>query len=231
MLGHKDAVRLLRIAKEKNIKLVFVGDPMQHGSVPRGAFMHVLKDIRLHQALPPHRNPAAGGPANTGRRPQLLSGRQDAGRIQCARRHGLGQGNGRRDERYRHMAADYLQAVGEGKSCLVVSSDAQGSGGHHARRSATQLREAGKLGDKDHEFTRLVAVDASEAERGLATTYRPGDVIQFHQNAKGGFIKGERLTGDRCVPVPVSEAAKFSRLPAGERSPSPWTTKSGSPAR
>ena len=38
---------------------------------------------------------------------------------------------------------------------------------------------------EDHEFTRLVPVDTSEAERGQAATYRPGDVMEFHQNAKG----------------------------------------------
>ena len=44
MLGHKDAVRLFRLAEKSNLKLIFVGDPMQHGSVPRGAFMRVLKE-------------------------------------------------------------------------------------------------------------------------------------------------------------------------------------------
>ena len=48
----------------------------------------------------------------------------------------------------------------------------------------------------------------SEAERGLATTYRPGDVIQFHQNAKG-FKKGDRLIVTDPAAVPLAEAAKF----------------------
>src|SRR5262249_34094167 len=37
MLGHKDAVKLFKAAEENNLKLIFIGDPMQHGSVPRGA--------------------------------------------------------------------------------------------------------------------------------------------------------------------------------------------------
>ena len=74
----------------------------------------------------------------------------------------------------------------------------------------SELRHAGRLGLEDREFTRLVQVDTSEAERGQATTYRPGDVIQFHQNAKGGFTKGQRLTVTDPASVPVSEAARFS---------------------
>ena len=73
-----------------------------------------------------------------------------------------------------------------------------------------QLRDAGKLGTDEREFTRLVQVEASEAERGLASTYRPGDVIQFHQNAKGGFVKGQRIVVTDPAKVPVEHAGKFS---------------------
>ena len=111
-------------------------------------------------------------------------------------------------DRCRHMAADYVQALGEGKSCLVVSpTHAEAAWITQAIRDL--LRQAGKLGAEETEFTRLVAVDATEAERGLATTYRPGDVLQFHQNAKG-FTKGERLTVTDPAAVPLEHAAKFS---------------------
>ena len=44
MLGHKDAVRLFKLAEKLDLKLILVGDPMQHGSVSRGALMRVLKE-------------------------------------------------------------------------------------------------------------------------------------------------------------------------------------------
>ena len=44
MLGHKDAVRLFKLAEKLDLKLTFVGDPMQHGAVARGALMRILKD-------------------------------------------------------------------------------------------------------------------------------------------------------------------------------------------
>ncbi len=79
------------------MKLIFVGDPMQHGSVPRGALMRVLKDYGgikpfrlteiLRQKMP---KPGYRAAATAAVR------RQDAGRLRCPRRHGPGQGDRRR---------------------------------------------------------------------------------------------------------------------------------------
>lgn len=224
MLGHKDAVKLLRIARDKDLRLVFVGDPMQHGSVPRGAFMHVLKEygcvkpFRLREIL---RQKHADDPRYLAAATRLSEGRTLEGFDIL---NGMGWVKEMNEEdRYRQMAADYLQALVDGKSCLVVSPT-HAEAARITREIRDQLREAGKLGDEERGFTRLVAVDASEAERGLATTYRPGDVIQFHQNAKGGIKKGERLVVTDPARVPLSEAGKFSlyrperiALAAGDR--------------
>ena len=91
LLGHKDAVQLLRLAEKNDLKLIFVGDPMQHGSVPRGAFMRVLKDYGCIQPFPPHRNPAAGIAGIPGGGWAAVRG-QIARRLQRPRRDGLGQG-------------------------------------------------------------------------------------------------------------------------------------------
>jgi hypothetical protein len=107
------------------------------------------------------------------------------------------------------MAEEYLQAIKDNKSALVVSPT-------HAEAAAItreirhRLRAAGQLGGEEREFTRLVQVNASEAERSLRTTYQPGDVIQFHQNAKGGYVKGEQLTVGDAAEVPLEQADKFS---------------------
>src|SRR5262249_8866569 len=43
MLGHADAVRLFDAAQTYDLKLIFVGDPMQHGSVGRGNLLRLLE--------------------------------------------------------------------------------------------------------------------------------------------------------------------------------------------
>ena len=208
MLGHKDAVRLFQVAQRNHLKLVFVGDPMQHGSVPRGTFLRTLKEqglitpFRLTEIMrqqdPEYRAAA-----------QLLSEGRTLDGFNALDKKGWVHEVEDDTARYQAMAAEYLQAVGSGTSCLVVSPTHKEAAAITAE-IRSQLRQAGKLGTQEREFTRLVAVNASEAERGQATTYRPGDIIQFHQNAKGGFKKGERLTVTDPAALPLSEAGKFS---------------------
>jgi conjugative relaxase-like TrwC/TraI family protein len=208
LLGHKDAVALFRLAEKLDLKLTFVGDPMQHGSIARGALMRILKDyggikpFRLTEILR-QENPAylqAAKLLSEGKTLEGFNAIDAMGRIVEIAEP---------EDRYRHIAVDYWQALDDKKSVLVVSPT-HAEAGHITAAIRSVLRDTGKLGAEDRQFTRLVAVDTSEAERGLATTYRPGDVIQFHQNAKGGFKKGDRLTIMDASALPLSEAAHFS---------------------
>jgi conjugative relaxase-like TrwC/TraI family protein len=208
MLGHKDTVTLLGIAERQNLKLVFVGDDMQHGSVARGALLRVLKD---YAGIKPHRLEKIMRQADPEYRmaAQLFSeGKMLEGFAVIDKKEWVKEISDDA-ERYRAMAADYVETVSAGATCLVVSPT-------HAEAAAItaeirrQLRQAGKLGGDEREFSRLVAVNASEAERGQVSTFRPGDVLQFHQNAKGGFVRGQRLTVANPAAVPVHLADKFS---------------------
>ena len=95
MLGHKDAVKLFELARKNDLKLILVGDPLQHGAVARGAIMRVLKDyacikpFRLTEIL---RQETAGLPGGG----QAAVRRPDAGRAGSHRAAGLGPGNERR---------------------------------------------------------------------------------------------------------------------------------------
>ena len=207
MLGHKDALNLVRLARKDDLKLIFVGDPMQHGSVPRGAFLRLLKDygnvkpFKLTQIMRQESREyrAAAELLSEGRTLEGFDALDSLGWVREL---------GDDAERVRQVAAEYLQAMQDGKSILIVSpTHREAAAITDAIRS--ELRAAGRLGTEDRAFTRLVAVDASEAERGLATTYRAGDVIQFYQNAKG-FTKGDRLIVADPATVPLQHAGKFS---------------------
>ena len=208
MLGHKDAVKLFQIAEKQNIKLIFVGDSMQHGSVPRGSFLRVLKDhagIQSHRLTQIMRQEDADYRAAA----ELLSqGRTLEGFNALDQKEWVKE-IGDAGERYRAMAADYVQTVSSGETCLVVSPT-HFEAAFITAEIRSQLRAAGRLGEKDTAFTHLVGTNASEAERGQAWTYRPGDVLIFHQNAKG-HAKGERLVVTDPAAVPLEHAGKFSQ--------------------
>ena len=205
MLGHKDAVKLIDIARRDDLKLIFVGDPMQHGSVPRGALMRLLTEYGgvqpfLLREIMRQENLKYRAAAQLLSEGKTLEGFDALDHLGWVKE--LGD-----QERYAAIAADYLQALNEKKSVLVVSPT------HKEAAVITdairaKLREAGKLGE-DKEFTRLVQFGTSDAERGRAEMYQPGDVLQFHQNAKG-YTKGDRVTVTDPAKVPLAEAAKFS---------------------
>lgn len=208
-LGHADAFRLVSVAKANDLKLILVGDPMQHGSVARGATMRVLKE---YGGVTPFRLTQIQRQKDLDyrRAAQLLSEGKAAEGFDALDQKQWVKEIGDDAERYRAMAAEYLQSLKEGitpDDLLIVSPT------HREAELITdeircQLREAGQLGKEERNVTRLVAVNASEAERGLASTYRVGDVIQFHQNAVG-FRKGDRLTVTDPAQVPLTEAGKF----------------------
>ncbi len=210
ILSHTDAVRLFRVAEAHDLKFVFVGDPMQHGSIGRGAFMRLMIEhgrvvpFRLIEILR-QKDPAYRAAA------QLLSeGRTEEG-FGALDQLGWVAEMPNSQERYAKMASDYVAALDGGlkwNEALVIAPT------HHeagcvTREIRDRLRQCGRLGADEREFTRLVAVDASEAERGLGSIYHAGDIIQFHQNAKG-YKKGERLVIADPTGVPLDQAARFS---------------------
>ena len=211
ILGHKEAVELFRVAKKNNLKLIIVGDPMQHGSIGRGAFMRLLvehgkvKPFELKEILR-QKDPAYRAAA------QLLSEGKAAEGFAALDNLGWVTEMANTQDRYTHMAADYVKALQGGtkwNDVLVIAPTHREADGL-TREIRRQLRDAGRLGDDERLFPRLVPVEASEAERGLASTYRAGDVLCFHQNAKGGFKKGDRLVVTDPARMPLSEAGKFS---------------------
>ena len=208
LLGHKDAYRLFQVAQAKDLKLIFVGDAMQHGSVSRGATMRVLKDyggVKPFRLTEIKRQEDAEYVAAV---TKLAEGKPAEG-FDSLERKEWDKEIVDDDKRYRAMASEYAQAIADKKTILVVSPTHR-EADRITQEIRSKLREAGKLGREEKTFTRLVAVNASEAERKLTTTYRAGDVIQFHNHAKGGFKKGQRLTVADPSTIPVSEASKFS---------------------
>ncbi|WP_152053055.1 MobF family relaxase [Tautonia marina] len=208
MLGHRDALKLLRLAHKLDLKITAVGDPFQHGAVARGAFHTLLKSrtllrpFRLSEIL----RQKDGDYLEAAK---LLSTGETLPGLEKLEAKGWVHEIGSDTERYGRMAAEYVDAVLKGESVLMVSPTHR-EAGKITEATRGLLRAAGKLGKEDHAYARLVPIATSEAERKLERTYEKGDVIQFHQNAKGGFKKGQRLLVTDPASVPRSEAARFT---------------------
>jgi len=224
LLGNKDMAALFDIAEQVNARVILMGDRKQHGSVASGSPLKLLEE-------------QAGVPSvavteimrqkhgDYKKAVQLLSEGKTVEGFGELDRLGWVQEVPER-ERYLRLAEAYLEAAAEKKAdgtmktALVVSpTHAEGQRITEAIRG--ELVTAGKL-KEEREFTAYVPLHLTEAERGEAASYQPGDMIQFHQNAKG-FKSGQRVRVE-ATPLPLDQAARFQayraaalRLAAGDR--------------
>jgi conjugative relaxase-like TrwC/TraI family protein len=213
MLGLRDAHRLFAVAKEKKIRLVLLGDSRQHSSVAAGAVMRVLQQ---YAGLTPYRITAIKRQKNRHHREAvklMFEGKTLEGFDLLDKKLGWVHEITDAEQRYRAMAAEYVDALKSGTKwdeiLLISPTHAEGQRVTDAIRGL--LREKGMLGKEEHELTRWVGADLTEAERGDSRNYRPGrvDMIQFHQNAAGHQSGSRLLVGGNRALLPVGEAAKF----------------------
>ncbi len=198
LIGTKTMAKVFDLAERTDARVVLSGDRRQHKSVERGSPLRLLeeeagvvpaevRDIQRQKGL--YREAVKA----------LSEGRAEEG---FDRLDGLGWvreiGEG---DRYRRLAGDYLEAVQEGETALVVSPTHLEK--DRITREIRQLLLAeGRLDGEGREVPVLVPRKLTEAEKADPAQYLPGDVLQFHQNAKG-FRKGDRLaaTGDSALPL------------------------------
>lgn len=204
LLGSQSMGRLFDLAGKLDCRVVLSGDRKQHGSVERGAVLRVLEHqagIVAAEVKEIQRQTGAYKKAVE----MLSDGRAEEGFDQL---DALGWVKEVADEdRYRHLANDYVASVKGGRSALVVSpTHAEGALVTETIRQA--LRAEGRLEGEEHRVTTLSRVDLTEAQRGQRGSYRPGDVLQFHQNANG-FPLGARLVVGEGTPLPLDQAARF----------------------
>jgi hypothetical protein len=61
-----------------------------------------------------------------------------------------------------------------------------------AAATRQKLKAEGLLGSEDHPVNRLERVDLTDAQRSDPVCYQPGQVVQFHRLAEGGFKSGKQ---------------------------------------
>jgi conjugative relaxase-like TrwC/TraI family protein len=234
LIGMRDTRELFRIAAEQRARVVLQGDERQHHAVPRGT---PFKLLQTHAGIRPAEVSSI----------QRQRGQYKAA-VECLSRGDVQEGFARldrmgwikevaEDKRHLRLADDYLAAVREKKSALVVSpTHAEGRAVTAAVRA--KLKEEGRLGEQERTFRQQVNFSLTEAMKQDAVNYRKGDICQFVQNVRG-FKKGERCEivghdaegrvmvsrgrGQTTV-LPVKDALRFElyekrelRLAAGDK--------------
>ncbi len=205
LLDTRSMSGIFKIAKENNCRVILSGDARQHSSPRRGeAFRVCQQEAGLNVAKIEEIQRQKG---NYKRAVELVSlGHevvdQKTGLTGMLAGFDLLDQMGKihevtGEERYQALATAYLEAKEKKRSTLVVSPT-------HAEKDAVtekirgSLRDAGAIGKESVEYTRLKSLNLSDAEKGDRRTYQSsGTIIQFHQNVKGGYKRGERYRVDQ----------------------------------
>lgn len=89
------------------------------------------------------------------------------------------------------LAQNYISNFKKNKSTLVIAPT-RIEGQAITEEIRNRLREAGAIGEKNRQIRQLQSLYFSEAQKSDNASYQTGMVVQFHQNVKGGFKRGER---------------------------------------
>lgn len=223
-LGTRDMHRVFEVAESVGARVVLVGDRRQHRSVTAGEPLKLLEErAGLHAAEVTEilRQQGDYKKAATA----LSQGQTEEAFEELDK---LGWIKEVADaDRYKQLSAAYLSAVnetkkgGQPKSALVVSpTHAEAARITEAIRAG--LKVQGKLGE-ERIVNGWVSPHLTDAQKTDSTEYAVGDLLQFHQNAKG-FTKGARLVVREGVRPPMEYADRFElyrptqfALAAGDR--------------
>ena len=201
-LGTRTMRQIFELAEKTNARVILSGDRRQYGSVERGAALRLLED---EAGLMPAEIKEIQRQSD---RYKLAVKDLSEGRI--------GSGFDRLDklgwiietpseERYQALATAYVDAIKAGKTALVVSPTHR-EGDRITQEIRERLRKDKLLDTVEHAFTRLVPTNLTLGQRQDAANYAPGDVLVFHQNAKGGYKRGQRIiAGNDPLPLDLSE--------------------------
>lgn len=203
LLGTKTTADVFTLAAKLNARVILSGDRRQHGSVERGAALRLLEE----QAglVPAELRDIQRQKGDYKQAVQSLSeGRTEAGFRQLDKLGWIREVS--ETERYKSLAEDYVATVDAGKSALVVSPTHLESE-WITDEIRSRLKALGRLGSGERRLDTLENANLTEGERADAINYDAGDVLVFHQNAKG-FTKGQRVTAG-VDSLPLKQAGKF----------------------
>jgi conjugative relaxase-like TrwC/TraI family protein len=208
-LGTVDMAKVFDVAEQTNARVILVGDRRQHRSVTAGEPLRLLEQkagVRVAEVTEILRQQGdykkAAKALSEGNTEVAF---EDLDKLGWIREVGD-------EERNQVLADAYLAAAAEKKpggghkSALVVSPT-------HAEAASitasirTGLKSDGRI-TGEQVLTTWVPTHLTDAQKGDATQYDEGFMLQFHQNAKG-FKKGERLLVGEEIKPPVAVADRF----------------------
>lgn len=185
MLSNKDMNRVLAIANAQSARVILSGDTQQHNSVERGDAMRI---IRQETGIKPVTVDKIQRQKNTAYKEavQLLSdGRIEQG-FNRLDRNGAIHEITENDLRIEAVVNDYCDSSysATARNVLVIAPT-HAEGEIVTDKIRERLKAQDLIGQDDREYTVFKNRQLTDAEKQEPESYRSGDWVIFHQNAKG----------------------------------------------
>lgn len=207
LLGSRQLKQVVDLAEKNDCRLILSGDWVrQHGSVERGGLLNLIdrytpvtpiqiQTIRRQQG--DYRDAVAA----------LARGDVESGFQQLDALGWIKELDD--DERDRAIAERYADIVEKKQSALVVSPTHR-EADRITQQIRTTLKERKLIGEHETTVSILKPRHLTEGQRSDPAMLNAGDVLVFHQNAKG-FRKGTRVTvGETISQQVLSQARHYS---------------------
>jgi conjugative relaxase-like TrwC/TraI family protein len=211
-MGTKDMRDILRVAEQRNARVIFGGDTRQHASVVRGDALRILNTV----------GGVKSAEVNKIYRQKTVDYRaavQDLadGNVRSAFERLDTIGSIKTIDPLKphdQLVEDYMKAVKKKKSVLIVSPT------HKQSDEVTdsirkRLRSKKILGSKELKVSKLSNLNLTEAEKSDLRSFREGQIVQFNQNiseAKRGSSWKVILDQDK-KPILKDDQGKTMTIP------------------
>jgi conjugative relaxase-like TrwC/TraI family protein len=192
LVGSRTMASLFKVADHLNARIILAGDKRQMASVERGVALRTLEDVaglKIAEVTDIRRQSGEYKEAvkllSTGRTTEGLAKLDAMGWVKLMSE----------SDPYAPIARDYVDKLrmshDRERSALIVSPT-HAEGARITAEVRRELKDQGMIGKDDRQFTRLVPLQWTEAERGDERQYAGDEVLQFHRNS-GYYKAGERI--------------------------------------
>lgn len=219
LIGTKDMRDILRIAEQRNARVIFGGDTRQHASVVRGDALRILNTVAGVKSAE----------VNKIYRQRTIDYREA---VQDLANGNVRGGFERLDsigsiktidpmKPHDQLVEDYMKAVKKKKSVLIVSPTHK-QGDEVTESVRKRLRSNKILGSKELKVSKLSNLNMTEAEKSDLRSFKEGQIVQFNQNSSGAkrgstwkvvldennqpVLKDE---GGKVIPIPTQFASRM----------------------
>lgn len=195
LLGTKDTLAILELAKKQDARVIFGGDTRQHASVVRGDALRILNTVGGIRAAEVNRIYRQRDKDYRAAVEELAKGNVRGGFDKLDTIGAIVEVDSLNPTE--QLVEDYIKAVKSKKTALVVSpTHAQGEVITDAIRS--RLKQDRKLGKRETTVQQLKNRNLTEAEKSDLRNFMPGQVVQFSQNVHG-FKRGSQWTVEQAA--------------------------------